>query len=85
MTTKACGYEDFRSDLTLLYLPAIDPRRGQLVEAELVPMRVARLRLNRGAEADAKWLCELLNRLGTPLGTRGQLTPELTIALHPLT
>jgi len=50
----------FRSDLRLMYLPAIDPRRGQLVEARLVPMRVARFRLNRGAEADAEWLCDLL-------------------------
>jgi hypothetical protein len=33
------GYEVFRSDLTLMYLPAIDPRRGQLVEARLVPKR----------------------------------------------
>ena len=78
-------HEDFRSDLTLLYLAAIDPRRGQLVEARLVPMRLARLRLNRGTEAEAKLLCELLNRLGAPLGTRGQLTPDITIALHPFT
>jgi poly-gamma-glutamate capsule biosynthesis protein CapA/YwtB (metallophosphatase superfamily) len=27
------GYEVFRSDLRLMYLPAMDPRRGQLVEA----------------------------------------------------
>jgi len=79
------GYEEFRSDLTLLYLPAIDLRRGQLVEARLVPMRVARLRLNRVAEAEAKWLCDLLNRLGAPLGTRGELAPDHTITLYPST
>jgi len=79
------GYEVFRSDLTLLYLPAIDLRRGQLVEVRLVPMRVARLRLNRVAEADAKWLCDLLNRLGAPLGTRGELAPDHTITLYPST
>jgi poly-gamma-glutamate capsule biosynthesis protein CapA/YwtB (metallophosphatase superfamily) len=79
------GYEVFRSDLRLMYLPAIDPRRGQLVEARLVPMRVARFRLNRGAEADAEWLCDLLNRLGVPLGTRGELAPDHTLTLHPFT
>ena len=79
------GYEVFRSDLTLMYLPAIDPRRGQLVEARLVPMRVARFRLNRGAEADAEWLCGLLNQLGAPLGTRGALAPDHTLTLHPFT
>ena len=79
------GYEVFRSDLRLMYLPAIDPRRGQLVEARLVPMRVTRFRLNRGAEADAEWLCDLLNRLGVPLGTRGELAPDHTLTLHPFT
>ena len=52
----------FRSDLTLMYLPAIDPGLGQLVEVLLVPMRVARFRLNRAVGADAEWLCDLLNR-----------------------
>src|SRR5580704_1725489 len=55
------GYEVFRSDLTLMYLPAIDPGLGQLVEVLLVPMRFARFRLNRAVGADAEWLCDLLN------------------------
>ena len=76
------GHEVFRSDLTLMYLPAIDPRRRQLVEARLVPMRIARFRLNRGTEADAKWLCGLLNQLGAPLGTRCELASNQTLTLH---
>ena len=72
----------FRSDLTLMYLPAIDPRLGQLVEVLLVPMRVARFRLNRAVGADAEWLCDLVNRLGAPLGTRGELGPDHTLTLH---
>jgi poly-gamma-glutamate synthesis protein (capsule biosynthesis protein) len=79
------GYEVFRSHLTLMYLPAIDPRRSQLVETRLVPMRIARFRLNRGAEADARWLCGLLNQLGAPLGTRCELAPDQTLTLHPFT
>jgi poly-gamma-glutamate capsule biosynthesis protein CapA/YwtB (metallophosphatase superfamily) len=79
------GYEVFRSDLTLMYLPAIDPGLGQLVEALLVPMRVARFRLNRAVGADAEWLCDLLNRLGAPLGTRSELGPDQTLSLHPFT
>ena len=75
----------FRSDLTLMYLSAIDPRLGQLVEVLLVPMRVARFRLNRAVGADAEWLCDLLNRLGAPLGTRGELGPYHTLTLHPFT
>jgi poly-gamma-glutamate capsule biosynthesis protein CapA/YwtB (metallophosphatase superfamily) len=82
------GYEVFRRG-TLMYLPAIDPRRGQHVEALLVPMRVARFRLNRAVEADAEWLCDLLNRLGPPLGTRSELgpdhRPDHTLSLHSFT
>jgi poly-gamma-glutamate capsule biosynthesis protein CapA/YwtB (metallophosphatase superfamily) len=77
------GYEVFRSDLALMYLPAIDPRRGQVVEIQLVPMRIARFRLNRVGEADAKWLCGLLSQLGAPLGTRCEMAPDHTLTLHP--
>ena len=78
------GYEVFRSDLTLMYLLAINPRRGQLVETRLVPMRIARFRLNRSAEADTKWLCGLLNQLGAPFATRYELAPdESETSTHP--
>lgn len=77
------GYEAFRSDLTLMYLATIDPQQGQLLEARLVPMHVERFRLNRTCEADARWLCDLLNQLGAPLGTRADLAPDHTLALRP--
>jgi poly-gamma-glutamate capsule biosynthesis protein CapA/YwtB (metallophosphatase superfamily) len=78
-------YEKFRSDLTFMYLPTIDMRQGRLAEARLVPMRLARFRLNRAAEAEAKWLCDLLNQLGAPVGTRGELASDRTLTLHPVT
>jgi poly-gamma-glutamate capsule biosynthesis protein CapA/YwtB (metallophosphatase superfamily) len=77
------GYEAFRSSLTLMYLPALDPHHGQLVDARLVPMQVHRFRLDRASEADAKWLCELLNQLSAPLGTRAELTPDCALTLQP--
>jgi poly-gamma-glutamate synthesis protein (capsule biosynthesis protein) len=49
-----------------MYLVEVDAREGRLVGARLVPLRARRFRLNRASEADAKWLCELLNRLGAP-------------------
>ena len=79
------GFEVFRSNLTLTYLAAIDAQLGQLVEARMVPMRVARFRLNRAAETDAKWLCDLLNQLGGPLGTRCELASDHTLTLYPFT
>jgi poly-gamma-glutamate capsule biosynthesis protein CapA/YwtB (metallophosphatase superfamily) len=76
------GYEAFRSDLTLMYLATIDPQQGRLLEARLVPMHVERFRLNRVGEANARWLCDLLNRLGAPLGTRAELAPDHAITLR---
>jgi poly-gamma-glutamate synthesis protein (capsule biosynthesis protein) len=78
------GHEALRSDLTLMYLPAIDPRGGQMVEVRLVPMRVARFRLRRAAEDDAHRLCDLLNQLGAPLRTRSELAPDQTLTLLPM-
>jgi poly-gamma-glutamate capsule biosynthesis protein CapA/YwtB (metallophosphatase superfamily) len=78
------GHESLRSDLTLMYLAAIDSRRGRMVEARLIPMRVARFRLSRASEADAHGLCDLLNELGAPLMTRSKLASDHTLTLLPL-
>lgn len=67
------GYEEFRSDLTLMYLVRVEPRQGRLVQVRLVPMQVRRFRLNHASGTDAKWLGDLLNRLGAPFGTHVQL------------
>ena len=79
------GHESLRSDLTLMYLATIDPRRGRMVEARLVPMRVARFRLSRASESDAGRLCDLLNELGAPMMTRSELASDRTLTLLPLT
>jgi poly-gamma-glutamate capsule biosynthesis protein CapA/YwtB (metallophosphatase superfamily) len=77
------GHENFRSDLTLMYLPAIDPRISRIVEVRLVPMCLARFRLKHAAEDEAKFLRSLLDRLGAPLSTRTELRPDGTLTLHP--
>ena len=76
------GHEAFRSDLRLIHLVRVDPRKGRLVEARLVPMQVGRFRLNRAPETDAKWLCDLLNRLGAPFGTQVQLEGDSGMCLR---
>jgi hypothetical protein len=55
------------------------------VETRLVPMRIARFRLNRSAETDAKWLCGLLSQLGAPLATRYELASDEIRSLNSLT
>ena len=76
------GYEQFRSDLTLMYLVDVDPRQGQVLKARLVPMQVRRFRLNRASAEDSQWLCDLLNRLGAPFDTRAQLGGDYSLTLR---
>ncbi len=75
------GYEAFRDDLRLMYLLRVDPQQGRLGEVRLVPLQVRRFRLQRAAAADARWLCDLLNRLGAPFGTQVQLEADGSLLL----
>jgi len=76
------GYEEFRSDLTVMYLVKVDPRDGRLVAVRLVPLQMRRFRLNHASQADASWLCALLNRLGQPFGTRVELESDNSMSLR---
>jgi poly-gamma-glutamate synthesis protein (capsule biosynthesis protein) len=75
------GYESFRGDLALMYLVELDSRSGQLMSVRLVPMQMRRFRLARTSAADAHWLCDLLNRLGTPFGTHARLNEDNSLTL----
>jgi len=77
------GYEQFRGDLTLMYLVDVDPRQGRLLKAHLVPMQARRFRLNRASAEDSQWLCDLLNRLCAPFETRAQLESDHSLTIHP--
>lgn len=76
------GYEQFRGDLTLMYLVEVDPRQGQLMSARMVPMQLRRFQLNRASAEDSQWLCDLLNRLGAPFNTRIQLENDHSLTLQ---
>jgi len=76
------GYEEFRSDLALMYLVKVDANTGQLVEVRLVPMQSRRFRLNRVSRTDAHWLWNLLNELGKPFATEAQLEADASIVLR---
>jgi poly-gamma-glutamate synthesis protein (capsule biosynthesis protein) len=75
------GYEDFRSDLSLMYFISMNAGTGELVEFELVPTQIKNLRVNRANPADAKWLADMLNWEGRKLNTRSYLNTNGTLRL----
>jgi poly-gamma-glutamate synthesis protein (capsule biosynthesis protein) len=75
------GYEAYRDDLRLMYLVHIEPGQGRLEAAHLVPFQARRFRLHRASVADARWLCNLLDRLGAPFGTGVQLQDDGSLLL----
>jgi poly-gamma-glutamate capsule biosynthesis protein CapA/YwtB (metallophosphatase superfamily) len=62
------GYEEFRGDLSLMYLPRLSAARGKLIELRLLPFRIARYRLQHASAADAAWLQQRLDAVCQPLG-----------------
>ena len=75
------GYEEFRNDLVLMYLVKVDAQ-GQLTQVRMVPMQLRRFRLSRVSEADAAWLCDLLNEVGRPFATEVQLESDRSMTLR---
>ena len=76
------GYEQFRGDLALMYFVELDSQTGQLVSARLVPMQMRRFQLKRASASDARWLCDLANKLGTQFGTSARLRKDNSMMLE---
>lgn len=77
------GYEDFRSDLSLMYFITMNAGTGELVDFELVPTQIKNLRVNHTNRADAKWLTDMLSWQGRKLNTRTYLNTDGTLRLVP--
>jgi poly-gamma-glutamate capsule biosynthesis protein CapA/YwtB (metallophosphatase superfamily) len=75
------GSEEFRGELALMYFVELNSQTGQFVSARLAPMRMRRFRLEHTSSTDARWLCNLLNRLGAPFGTQTRLSDDNSLAL----
>ncbi len=76
------GYEAFRDDLALMYLPSLAPSTGRLVDFEMRPLRIRNFRLQRAPPEDAAWLRDVLTREGERLGTRVELDETGTLRLR---
>lgn len=63
------GYEEFRSDLRLLYFPDVNPLTGHLLGLSMAAMDAHQFSLRRAAKDDVRWVADTLSREGRPLGT----------------
>ena len=62
------GHEEFRGDLTLLYLPRVGAD-GALLGLRLLPFQVKRFRLHHASAQDTAWLRARLDRESRRFGT----------------
>ena len=76
------GYEEFRSDLALMYFATVDSATGKLIALQMTPTQIRRLKINRASGADARWLKDTLNREGAKFGTRVKLDKDKRLILH---
>ncbi|MBZ5678447.1 MAG: CapA family protein [Acidobacteriia bacterium] len=76
------GYEEYRSDLVLMYFVRIDAVTGCLLALEMTPLEIKRFRLHKAEHPDARWLRDMLHREGRPLGTRVTLGTDNCLALQ---
>jgi poly-gamma-glutamate synthesis protein (capsule biosynthesis protein) len=77
------GYEQYRDELRLLYLAVLDPGSGALRRLRMVPLRAARLRLQRADPSEAQWLCDTLDRVSRPFGSRVTMEPDGVLVMQP--
>jgi len=56
------GYEQFRTELALMYFPTLDPRTGRLLRLVMAPLRIRRFRLEHVAEPARAWLRDTMDR-----------------------
>jgi poly-gamma-glutamate capsule biosynthesis protein CapA/YwtB (metallophosphatase superfamily) len=76
------GYEQYRDDLRLLYLPRLDPVSGQLLELEMAPLQARQLRLNRASDSDVEWLRTVLDQVSRRFGSGIDRTPHGMLTLR---
>ena len=76
------GYEEFRGDLAVMYLPSLSVSDGKLATFKLVPFQIRGFRLNRASGEDGMWLCDTLDRESARFGTRVIPNEDGTLAVR---
>jgi poly-gamma-glutamate synthesis protein (capsule biosynthesis protein) len=81
------GYEEFRSELSLMYfakLSTLASTHGQLESLEMVPTETKRFRAQRASRADTQWLADVLNREGVNFSAGVRLSAQTLHAVWDL-
>jgi poly-gamma-glutamate capsule biosynthesis protein CapA/YwtB (metallophosphatase superfamily) len=64
------GYEEYRDDLVLMYLPRFAAASGNLADFELQVFQMRQFCLHRASQDDTAWLQATLDRQSSQFGTR---------------
>jgi poly-gamma-glutamate capsule biosynthesis protein CapA/YwtB (metallophosphatase superfamily) len=75
------GYEEFRDDLVVMYLPRLATANGRLINLRLIPFQIRKFRLNRASEGDAAWLRGTLSRESSRFGVEVQLNEDDSLSV----
>ena len=62
------GYEEYRSDLALMYFAAVDAASADVVSLEIVPLQIRNFRLIGPPQEDIQWLQQTLDRESRKFG-----------------
>ncbi|HLV31988.1 MAG TPA: hypothetical protein VKY57_10500, partial [Chitinispirillaceae bacterium] len=63
------GYEEFRSDLVLMYFISMNTIEYNLVRMNLVPLRLKKFTLNQIESDDTEWTAGVINKYGIQFKT----------------
>jgi poly-gamma-glutamate capsule biosynthesis protein CapA/YwtB (metallophosphatase superfamily) len=75
------GYESFRPELVVMYLPTLDVQTRRLSRFEMIPFRIRKFRLERASHDESEWLSSTLDRESRRFGTRVVPGAEDALAL----
>jgi poly-gamma-glutamate capsule biosynthesis protein CapA/YwtB (metallophosphatase superfamily) len=75
------GHEEYRDDLRLMYFPTVRPESGELAQLTMVPLQTRRMRLEGASTQDTANLCDVLDRVSRPFGTRVERAGEHALQL----
>jgi poly-gamma-glutamate capsule biosynthesis protein CapA/YwtB (metallophosphatase superfamily) len=76
------GYEEFRGDLSVMYLAKLETLSGRLLELKMIALQSHRFRLKRASTSDVYWLQHLLNNISAVFGTCVESEQDESLKLH---